>query len=203
MAQGKIIKFSFCSEYFAASFSTLIVLFAIYMGFLFVFTRRKMGVYETIGYEYDVQLAKPKVFITICLGGFMGGFLQGIIGVGSGHCMVSALLMVGVHQKVTSATSGYQIVFIGMSSLIEAFANKEITAEEAGWYFGISFLLGGVLTFGLYKFLETRPGANKVLLIIIASICLLSVIGIVPNVYLTQLYYGWDYLLKLKHSFCG
>jgi hypothetical protein len=50
----------------------------------------------------------------------------------------------------------------------------------------------------LYWLLRNKPNAPKVLLIIIACLCLLSTIGIIPNVYITQLFYKWPYLLDVK-----
>jgi len=69
---------------------------------------------------------------------------------------------------------------------------------EVGWFFGICFVFGGLLTVMLYWLLRNKPNAPKVLLIIIACLCLLSTIGIIPNVYITQLFYKWPYLLDVK-----
>jgi hypothetical protein len=64
--------------------------------------------------------------------------------------MVSILLTVGVNPKVITATAGYQIIFIDLSSLIEALAFNGLTWLEVVWFFGISFVLDGALTVMLY-----------------------------------------------------
>lgn len=201
LSQGKIIDFSFCSWIFGLTFGLLVIVLAVYLAFVYKFTSRKMEYYARIGYDYDTKLAEFKNFGLITGGGFIGGFLQGIIGVGSGNCMVAAMLTVGIDPKVTSATSGYQIVFIGLSSLIEALAFNELTWIEVGFFFTICFVIGGGLTLLLYHLLRDKPKAPGILLIIITCLCVMSTIGIIPNVYLTQLFYGWPYMLTVK-SFC-
>lgn len=83
-----------------------------------------MTTYQKIGYKYSIKLNDKLNFAIIAGGGFVGGLLQGVIGLGSGNMMIAALLHVGIDARVTGATSGYQIVFIGMASLIEALANS-------------------------------------------------------------------------------
>jgi len=120
LSQGKIVPFSFCSWIFGVSFGAFVVIFVVYVVLVYKYTCRKLEYYARIGYVYDAKLNEFKSFGLIAGGGFFGGFLQGIVGVGSGNCMVASMLTVGINAKVTSATSGYQIVFIGLSSLIEA-----------------------------------------------------------------------------------
>jgi uncharacterized membrane protein YfcA len=169
---------------------------------LYKFTCKKLLYYAQIGYVYEVRLNEYRNFALITCGGFIGGFLQGVIGVGSGNLMVASLLTVGLNPKVTSATSGYQIVFIGLSSLIEALVNDELNWVETGWFLFICFLFGGGLTFLMYRFLKNKPSAPKVLLVIITCLCVMSTVGIIPSVYLTQKFYGWPYLLTPK-KFCS
>lgn len=136
-------------------------------------------------------------------GGFVGGFLQGIIGVGSGNTMMAALLTCGINPKVASATSGYQILFIGLSSLIEALAYEEISWVEVGWLFSICFIIGGALTFGLYWLIKDRPRGHKMILAFILTLCIICIVGVIPSIYLTQLYYGWPFMLDLLNKFCS
>lgn len=159
--------------------------------------------YRYIDYEYDVRLDSPSTFTTVACGGFVGGILQGILGVGAGDSIVTALLTVGVAPRVASATSGYQIFFAGMSSLIGALAYSEISWADAGWLFGICFVVGGLLTLGLYYLLRNSPKAQKTLLAIIMGLCILCIVGIIPNIYLTQLYYGWNYMISILNNFCS
>jgi uncharacterized membrane protein YfcA len=116
-----------------------------------------MKVYQQIGYKYPIKLNDKMNFAIIASGGFVGGVLQGVIGLGSGNMMIAALLYVGLDARVTGATSGYQIVFIGMASLIEAISNSELSWLDVGWFLGICFLIGGPMTIVMYKLLEKRP----------------------------------------------
>ena len=62
----------------------------------------------------------------IALGGFTAGMVQGILGVGSGTFIMGVLLSYNLDPRVASATSGYQIFFIGAASFIETFINGKI-----------------------------------------------------------------------------
>ena len=44
--------------------------------------------------------------------------------------MVVGMLFIGIPQAVSSAKSGYQIVFTGLASLIQAFANKQLNVKQ-------------------------------------------------------------------------
>ena len=50
-------------------------------------------------------------------GGFFAGLIQGVLGVGSGTCIMATLLHLSINSTSASATSGYQILFIGLASL--------------------------------------------------------------------------------------
>lgn len=52
------------------------------------------------------------------LAGFLAGLAQGILGVGSGSCMMSFLLTTSINASSASATTGYQVLFIGLAALI-------------------------------------------------------------------------------------
>ena len=55
---------------------------------------------------------------------FIGGLVNGMLGTGVGSIMVMGMLFIGVSQPVASATSGYQIMFTGAASMIQALANN-------------------------------------------------------------------------------
>lgn len=173
-----------------------------YLILVYHLIRKRLRTYRDIGYAYSVKLDSVTTFSIIAVGGFIGGFLQGIIGLGSGNTMVSALLVVGIDPKVTSATSGYQIVFIGASSLIEALANQELSWGEVCWLFSVCFFIGGSLTIVMYRLMESRPSMSRILLIIITALCVVSVVGTIPSIFLTHKYYGWKYMLTAK-GFCN
>jgi hypothetical protein len=203
LAQGKIVRFSFCSWYFAVSFVCLCIAFFFYLFVIYKITCSQMAYYEKIGYNYGFPLGQTKIICIIAAGGIVGGLLQGIIGLGSGHCMVGSLLYLGLNPKVASATSGYMIVFIGLSSLIEAMANNEITWIQVAWFMGICFILGGICTFLLYRVLAGKPKAPKIIIAIIIALCVLSCVTILPNIYFTQKNFGWHSMLTVPKPFCS
>ena len=57
----------------------------------------------------------------IIFAGSIAGLTQGILGVGAGTCMMAVLLSTSINTISGTATSGYQILFIGTSALIEGF----------------------------------------------------------------------------------
>lgn len=73
--------------------------------------------YERLNIEQEIHLNKDKEFKLIVLGGFLAGIVQGILGVGSGSCIMAVLLMTPINTTSASATSGYQILFIGLAAL--------------------------------------------------------------------------------------
>ena len=52
--------------------------------------------------------------------------MQGTLGVGSGTCIMAVLLAYKIDPRVASATSGYQIFFVGSASLVEELINGDI-----------------------------------------------------------------------------
>ena len=79
-----------------------------------------------IKYEPNIDLSEKRKFFMICLGGLGAGLVQGILGVGSGTFIMGVLLAYNLDPRVASATSGYQIFFIGAASFIETFINGSI-----------------------------------------------------------------------------
>ena len=121
--QGKLYKFKECAVWFFVLL--FIVFFAIFIGFLiayFRFLKKRFTFYKKIKYTFEIDLSESRNYIYLCLGGLLGGFSSGLIGVGSGHIMILFMSFIKVQTKVASATSGYQILFVGASSLIEAVA---------------------------------------------------------------------------------
>lgn len=52
--------------------------------------------------------------------------MQGICGVGSGTCIMAVLLALKIPPRVASASSGYQIFFIGSAALVEGLINGDL-----------------------------------------------------------------------------
>lgn len=57
-------------------------------------------------------------FGMICFGGYFAGVSQGILGAGSGTFLMGTFMAVNLNPKVAAATSGYQILFIGLATFV-------------------------------------------------------------------------------------
>lgn len=66
----------------------------------------------------DIYLDQKKEFFTVSVGAFFAGFIQGILGLGAGTCIMMVMMSFGIDTTVASATSGYQILFTGSASLV-------------------------------------------------------------------------------------
>ena len=73
--------------------------------------------YRKIQYPYTHKLESPKLFISIVVASFLGGFNGGAFGLGSSTTMIFTLLFLGIEPIVVSATVGYQIIFSNLASL--------------------------------------------------------------------------------------
>lgn len=151
LATGRFIEFGFCTWMFGLSITVYIALQMIYLYLLYRYIRGKMLMYRSIGYEYEVHLGNKKTYTWIALSAFCGGFFQGVAATGAGSSIVAVLLISGYPQKVCSATSGYLAFYFSTAALIHSVLHDEITLWEFGWFFGISFVLGGSLTILLYR----------------------------------------------------
>lgn len=118
LCQGKIIRFKHCSAAYFAAFGGYLVFMAVVVLACYKFSAMRMQLYKRVGFDYDLKLDEPKVYLNIVGGGLIAGLLQGIIGMGSGHMISLVLLSYSFSPEVTSATSGYIIFFVGSASLI-------------------------------------------------------------------------------------
>lgn len=113
--------------------------------------KKRFAFYKLINYEYTTDVAKPQNFIYLVLGGFLGGFSSGLIGLGAGNIMIIFMGLVGVQMKVASATSGYQIMFIGSASLIQAVAEGRLTWVPLVFFASLAFLGSFVFSIIAYR----------------------------------------------------
>lgn len=116
-------KFSFyevkiCSLSFSLGMLGLILITFAYLYFMKKKLRRQYKLYRKFGIKFDIDLCRRKIFFMISLGGMAAGFVQGILGVGSGTFIMAVLLSYKIDPRVASATSGYQIFFIGAASFV-------------------------------------------------------------------------------------
>jgi len=82
---------------------------------------------------------------------FLGGFLQGMSGTGAGISMVAALIVAGYPLRVCIGSCGFLAFFVGASAIVRVVLHNELTLAEFGWFFGLCFVLGGTLTFLIYR----------------------------------------------------
>ena len=69
---------------------------------------------------------------------------------------MAVLLTYDLNPRVASATSGYQIFFIGTASFSETFINEKIELQDAGFLFGICAIFGGAVTYIFSYLLKKR-----------------------------------------------
>ena len=92
LSQGTVTGFGICTkEYLIGTVSYLLVMAVVIVG-IYKFTYIKQQFMKKIRYIYQVDLNDTKTYLTILGGGVMAGFLQGAIGMGSGHMLSYALL---------------------------------------------------------------------------------------------------------------
>ena len=114
--------------------------------------------------------------------------------------IVGALIHSGIDPRVATATSGFQLFFIGASSLIQAYANGILTSNQIILFLVLTFIGGGTFTFFLYRYLGTKE--NKHIVLVVGLISILSVIGTFPSVFVSAYYYGWNSLLYVSVKGC-
>ncbi len=136
------------------------------------------------------------------MAGFLAGFVQGILGVGSGSTMMSFLLTTSINTTSASATTGYQVLFIGMAALIEGFINGEVNVPDSVFFMGLCIILGGAasLVFGLYLKGKDQFKVSKIVVVIAIFLSLVSVVMVVPNVVTLIIDSGWAKIMYIKFS---
>lgn len=106
----------------------------------------------------------------------MGGTAQGILGMGSGNCIMIVLYSFSINPRVVSATSGYQILFTGAGSLLAYYINGRVKVVESLWMMGVCSVIGGAITVCLYQILKRldQLKVNRFLIVIILCLCMMS-----------------------------
>lgn len=134
--------------------------------------------------------------------GFLAGLIQGILGVGSGSTMMSFLLTTPINTTSASATTGYQVLFIGMAALIEGFINGEVNVPDTVFFMGLCIVLGGAATLALAFYLKQKDQlkVSKIVVVIAAFLSLVSVVMVVPNVVTLIIDSGWAKIMSIKFS---
>lgn len=119
---------------------------------------------------------------------------------GCGTFIMLVLLSFPMDPTSASATSGYQILFSGLSSLAEYFINGEVDLFTSGWFIGLCAVGGGIFTIILYRVLKlASPKTVSIFLYaVIMVLCLMSVALTIVTVAETVSAQGWDSLLGIK-----
>jgi len=118
----------------------------------------------------------------IVAAGLIAGLVQGVLGVGSGSCIMAFLLMTPINTQAASATSGYQVLFIGLAALVQGFINGDGNLVDTAFFVTLCIIFGGLVTLGINRFLRNKNQKNvsKILVFIIFILCMMSVVMIPP-----------------------
>lgn len=143
-----------------------------------------MNFYRRIRYDYEVQLDRMKSYLLISFGGFIGGFNGGVFGLGNSTSIIFTLLFLNIDSQVIAATVGFQVVFAGLANLGEAFATDSVKGEVAGFFFLITFVVGGALSY-LLRLAVRNFNQNKINQVLMMIVCVLtgsSVLALIGNI---------------------
>lgn len=164
---------------------------------MFFFTEKKMAHYKRIGYNYEYPLDHTKYFVLICVGACLGGFANGFFAVGQSTTIIFFLLYLGIEPIVATATVGFQVVFGAAASLIQAIATDKIPLSVVGFFFAITFIGGGVLSYVVQQFLKNleKNKVNKILIGIIGCLTCCSSISMGVNTALEFHMFGREFML--------
>lgn len=77
--------------------------------------------------EEDIKEINIKTFSILNVAGFIAGIISGVVGVGAGLILVSAMLLFKMNPRVSSATSGTMYFFISATSIIKTILSKTLT----------------------------------------------------------------------------
>jgi uncharacterized membrane protein YfcA len=157
--------------------------------------------YRKINYPYTLKLDELSVYSKIAVGGIVAGILQGVIGLGSGHMITLVLLSLNFRPEVTSGTTGYIVFFVGSASMIESFILGDSKWEESLFLFLISFVGSLILTFFSLRYLKRHSKLDTTIILILASIYVVSIVGVISNVVMEAKTFGFEQLVQAK-SLC-
>jgi uncharacterized membrane protein YfcA len=196
MAQGKIIKFSICSEYYGLGVGLLTLAYLGTTAGIYFQTKKKMAYFKRIKYEYEYPLDTFKWFGLICLGSFLGGFNGGAFAIGNSTTIIFTLLYLEVEQVVVAATVGFQVAFAAAASLCQALATDTIELDVVGFFFVVTLVLGGALSYLVNHFVKKmdRDRVNMTLVAIVAGLTSMSALSMVLSIVLGYVNFGSDYM---------
>jgi len=123
--QGKLpwIDVNRCSLMFILGILGLLAATLVYLFLIRIHINHKFTIYKEYSIIQEIKLDNLNIFSAIVAGGFAAGFIQGVLGMGCGTCIMMVLLTFPIHPTAASATSSYQILFTGLGSLFEYYIN--------------------------------------------------------------------------------
>ena len=199
LVQGKFsfYQIKICSWEYFGGLALLILLTLAYLQLIKKKLSRQFQEFNKLRISYNLDLSKNKIFTLIGLGGLSAGLVQGILGVGSGTFIMGVFLAFNLDPRVASATSGYQIFFVGAASFLEGFITGSIKLQNAMFLFGVCALLGGLVTVGMHAYLKRKDEfiVKKLLVTVITILCIISVLGVFPSTIQTWIDFGWSYMI--------
>ena len=186
LVQGRLpfLEFSDCSWKYWLGVSLLIPLTLCYLKFIHSYLKEKFDLYERLGIKQEIMLNRNSEFVFFLVAGLLAGLVQGILGLGSGSCMMTFLLTKPTNATSASATTGYQVLFIGLSALLEGFINGSVDLEDTAFFIILCFVLGGAVTLAMAWYLQKKNQltVSKIVVLIAVSLSLVSVVMVIPDV---------------------
>jgi uncharacterized membrane protein YfcA len=112
---------------------------------------------------------------------------------------VPALLKLGYHPRVASATSAFDYMFIGLTNLITLFLKRSLPIEVTLWFGGLAFIGGIFVTRAGYYIIEKYKIAFVVVFIVLA-LALLNFIAGIWYISTQSERFGFNSLIDFKNK---
>jgi len=107
---------------------------------------------------------------------FIAGIVAGLIGIGGGMVLGPLMLIMGIHPRVSTATTGTMIVLTSSSVAVIFVTSGLVPWSYAVFYFGIC-LIGAIIGKSQIDGYVKRTGRASVLVFVLATIILVATIG--------------------------
>ena len=113
-------------------------------------------------------------------------------------------MVLGVEPMIASTTCGFQVAFSGAASLVQAIIRGAIDMKVVGFFFGLTFIGGGVVTFISNRLMKgiDRQHINMILMGIVGSLTAMSTLAVIVNIIISYLSFGSAYMISII-DFCS
>lgn len=90
------------------------------------------------------------------------------------------------------------MIFGGLGSLCEALVTDEITLDVAGFFLGITFVVGGALSYLSITFVKklNENKRNQVLMLIVGFLTGFSTLALIGNIILSYRLFGAEFMIS-------